>query len=308
MEHFAPLTATIGGVLIGLAATILWAFNGRLAGISTIAGNVVPLRRGDTLWRIVFLVGLPIGAWLGFVYGPHLFAEIPATLPAVGLGPLGLVSAGLLVGIGTRLGERLHLRPRHLRPVAPVASLVRRRRHLHGQRRRHRLHREARASDEPDTTRSYRCARQRRHLRRRAGARPHDRSRRRSRTSSTSPPSPPAAGTRASPSSWAAACSSSSSGSASNRLIRKPIAAPAFSYPDKTRLDRPLVVGSVLFGIGWGAAGFCPGPAIANLGADAGRAPSSSSCAMLAGSWLVGALRIRTWSRPRVPSADTPRA
>jgi uncharacterized protein len=105
MEHFTPLTATIGGVLIGLATTILWAFNGRLAGISTIAGNAFPIRRGDELWRVVFLLGLPIGAWLGFVYGPRLFSEIPSVLPTIGLGPLGLVAAGLLVGVGTRLGN-----------------------------------------------------------------------------------------------------------------------------------------------------------------------------------------------------------
>ncbi len=105
MDHFAPLTATLGGALIGLAATILWVFNGRLAGISTIAGNAFSASRGDGLWRLIFLAGLPLGAWLGFIYGPQLFADIPARLPAVGLGPLGLVSAGLLVGIGTRLAN-----------------------------------------------------------------------------------------------------------------------------------------------------------------------------------------------------------
>ncbi len=105
MDHFAPLTASLGGVLIGLAATLLWLVNGRLAGISTIAGNTLPARAGDSLWRLLFLVGLPVGAWLGFLAGPRLFAEIPAALPAIGLGPLGLVSAGLLVGIGTRLAN-----------------------------------------------------------------------------------------------------------------------------------------------------------------------------------------------------------
>jgi uncharacterized membrane protein YedE/YeeE len=105
MEHFTPLSATIGGILIGLATTVLWLFNGRLAGISTIAGGIFPPRRRDELWRIVFLLGLPLGAWLGFVVGPHLLAEIPATLPSVGLAPLTLVAAGLLVGIGTRLSN-----------------------------------------------------------------------------------------------------------------------------------------------------------------------------------------------------------
>lgn len=105
MEHFTPLTATIGGVLIGLATTVLWLFNGRLAGVSTIAGGAFPIRRGDELWRLVFLLGLPIGAWLGFTFGPRLFSEIPATLPSIGLTPVWLVGAGLLVGIGTRLSN-----------------------------------------------------------------------------------------------------------------------------------------------------------------------------------------------------------
>ncbi len=105
MVHFAPLSAAIGGGLIGLAATILWVFNGRLAGISTIAGNALTAGRSDRLWRLVFLAGLPLGAWLGFIFGPRLFSGIPASLPATGLGPLGLVSAGLLVGIGTRLAN-----------------------------------------------------------------------------------------------------------------------------------------------------------------------------------------------------------
>ena len=92
-----------------------------------------------------------------------------------------------------------------------------------------------------------------------------------------------------------------------HRLLAKPLAAPAFSYPDKTRLDVRLIAGSVLFGIGWGAAGFCPGPAIANLALT----PVSALLfvgAMLVGSWLAGALGSASLSRPVVASADTPSA
>ena len=102
MEHFTPLSATLGGALIGLAATLLWAANGRTAGISTIAGAIFPIRRGDVLWRIVFLVGLPIGAWLGALAGPRILVEIPSTTPAIDLSSVGLIAAGLLVGVGTR--------------------------------------------------------------------------------------------------------------------------------------------------------------------------------------------------------------
>ena len=105
MQTFAPLSATVGGLLLGLATTLLWVVNGRTAGISNIAGGMFPIQRGDEFWRILFLVGLPIGGYLGLIAGPSLFAEIPATLPVVTLTPLWLVGTGLLVGIGTRVGR-----------------------------------------------------------------------------------------------------------------------------------------------------------------------------------------------------------
>jgi hypothetical protein len=46
---------------------------------------------------------------------------------------------------------------------------------------------------------------------------------------------------------------------------RTPIFAPANQWPTATVIDRPLLTGAVLFGIGWGLVGLCPGPAIANL-------------------------------------------
>jgi uncharacterized membrane protein YedE/YeeE len=105
METFTPLSATIGGLLIGLSATILWVVNGRTAGISNIAGGIYPVRRGDELWRMVFLIGLPVGGWIGFIIGPAILTEIPATLPVIELPMFWLVAAGLLVGVGTRVGR-----------------------------------------------------------------------------------------------------------------------------------------------------------------------------------------------------------
>jgi len=105
MENFTPLSATVGGLLIGLSATLLWVVNGRTAGISNVAGGIYPVRRGDELWRIVFLIGLPLGGWIGYAVGPAIFAEIPRTLPVIELAPLWLVVAGLLVGVGTRVGR-----------------------------------------------------------------------------------------------------------------------------------------------------------------------------------------------------------
>ncbi len=46
----------------------------------------------------------------------------------------------------------------------------------------------------------------------------------------------------------------------------KPWLAPAFDAPATRTVDAPLVIGSLLFGIGWGLAGYCPGPALAGIG------------------------------------------
>lgn len=47
--------------------------------------------------------------------------------------------------------------------------------------------------------------------------------------------------------------------------MKKPLFGASFSLPDRTDLDARLIGGSILFGIGWGLAGLCPGPALANL-------------------------------------------
>lgn len=51
MEHFTPLTAALGGALIGLASAVLWLGNGRIAGISGIFGQLLPPAR-TVLWQI----------------------------------------------------------------------------------------------------------------------------------------------------------------------------------------------------------------------------------------------------------------
>jgi uncharacterized membrane protein YedE/YeeE len=54
------------------------------------------------------------------------------------------------------------------------------------------------------------------------------------------------------------------------RLITRrpaPVLVPTFSIPTKHQIDAPLVLGSALFGTGWGLSGYCPGPAVAALGA-----------------------------------------
>lgn len=98
MENFTPVAALAGGALIGAAATLLLWLNGRIAGISGIAGGLLTPGRNDTLWRIAFLCGLVIGAalWRGTGGAPQTI-EITGSLPL-------LIGGGLLVGFGTRIG------------------------------------------------------------------------------------------------------------------------------------------------------------------------------------------------------------
>lgn len=93
--------ALAGGVLIGTGASLLLALNGRIAGISSIAG-ALPFSRGtERIWRVLFLLGLLAGVALVYAI---LFT--PTTLPARPGFPLALLAAaGLLVGYGTSLGS-----------------------------------------------------------------------------------------------------------------------------------------------------------------------------------------------------------
>ncbi len=60
----------------------------------------------------------------------------------------------------------------------------------------------------------------------------------------------------------------------------------AFYWPELTHIDKPLVIGSLLFGVGWGLAGFCPGPALVSMAAGQDKA-LVFVLAMLAGMALL---------------------
>ena len=62
----------------------------------------------------------------------------------------------------------------------------------------------------------------------------------------------------------------------------KPLLAEKYNLPTSKIIDRPLIIGSVLFGAGWGLSGYCPGPAVANL------AINSNEAFYFIGSMLVG--------------------
>jgi uncharacterized membrane protein YedE/YeeE len=99
MTEFTPVSAAIGGLLIGLSAAVLLLANGRVAGVSGILGQALWPQPGEQRgWRLVFVLAIPLGAALAsFATGP-LAIEIQATPPV-------LILAGLLVGFGTRLGN-----------------------------------------------------------------------------------------------------------------------------------------------------------------------------------------------------------
>jgi uncharacterized membrane protein YedE/YeeE len=98
MENFTPVSALIGGLLIGASAALFLLFNGRIAGISGILGGLIHPIRSELGWRFAFLGGL--------LSAPLLCAAAGVRLPPVSVTAdvTLLVVAGLLVGFGTRLG------------------------------------------------------------------------------------------------------------------------------------------------------------------------------------------------------------
>lgn len=99
MQGFTPYFSLTGGILIGLAAIALLYFNGRIAGLSGIVGGVIQPTRGDAAWRAVFIAGLLCGGVLIRLFHPEAMqVRIDVSIPAVVLG-------GLLVGLGTRIGN-----------------------------------------------------------------------------------------------------------------------------------------------------------------------------------------------------------
>lgn len=97
-QSFTPWSSLAGGLLIGLAAAIFVLANGRIAGISGIVGGLLRPARGDISWRIAFVAGL-LGSPL--VYAA--FMQLPSV--QIDAGYAVLVTAGLLVGVGTRYGS-----------------------------------------------------------------------------------------------------------------------------------------------------------------------------------------------------------
>jgi uncharacterized membrane protein YedE/YeeE len=94
---FSPVSAAIGGVIIGVAVAMLVLINGRVAGISGIVGGLLRPAKGDMAWRVAFAAGMIAAPLLFVVAGKSPTIAIDAGYPT-------LVVAGLIVGVGTRYG------------------------------------------------------------------------------------------------------------------------------------------------------------------------------------------------------------
>ncbi|TBT27540.1 YeeE/YedE family protein [Vibrio parahaemolyticus] len=99
MLNVIPWESLFGGILLGISATILLLVNGKIAGISGIMNGIMSPKKGDYSWRLLFAVGMIAG---GLISVLMLGVAVPNTANL----SLGMViAAGLLVGIGTRLGN-----------------------------------------------------------------------------------------------------------------------------------------------------------------------------------------------------------
>jgi len=103
MEHFTPLSGFIGGLMIGVAASLFVLVNGRIAGISGVLGGLLGGAaaewRSQWLWRMLFVVGIVAGPLVVARFGTELSAiDVNTSIPI-------LIVSGLLVGFGTRLGS-----------------------------------------------------------------------------------------------------------------------------------------------------------------------------------------------------------
>jgi hypothetical protein len=98
MESFTPVSALIGGALIGLSASLLMLFNGRIAGVSGLFAEVVAPKSNDRSVGLYFLGGLLLAGVIARLAHP---SSLPGSTPSLAVGAV----AGLLVGFGARLGS-----------------------------------------------------------------------------------------------------------------------------------------------------------------------------------------------------------
>tara|TARA_Y100001970_G_C14069120_1_gene768372 strand:+ start:408 stop:830 length:423 start_codon:yes stop_codon:yes gene_type:complete len=98
MMEFEVIMPLTGGILIGFAASMLLLFNGKIAGVSGIFGGMLFQKGNERAWKLSFIAGLIFGGILLYILNAEIFENTS------GRGLLAVTIAGLLVGIGTRVG------------------------------------------------------------------------------------------------------------------------------------------------------------------------------------------------------------
>ena len=99
MAAFDPVSAIIGGTLIGTASVLLMLLNGRIAGVSGILAGTLGFSSEDRGWRLAFIAGLIIAPIISRLLGrPLPDPDMPGSW-------LVIVGAGFLTGLGARLGS-----------------------------------------------------------------------------------------------------------------------------------------------------------------------------------------------------------
>ncbi len=93
------INALVGGFMIGISVSLMLLWNGRVTGISGIINGALSHKKGDTLWRVFFVIGLILGGIFLKIFKPSVFSggletDLWTTLVA-----------GLLVGFGTIMGS-----------------------------------------------------------------------------------------------------------------------------------------------------------------------------------------------------------
>jgi uncharacterized protein len=96
----AWINAIFGGLIIGAGASAFLLLEGRVLGVSGITGRISELNKGDTLWRILFVLGSLLGGFVASQIWPENFSNLISASNYT-----RLAIAGLLVGFGTKMGN-----------------------------------------------------------------------------------------------------------------------------------------------------------------------------------------------------------
>ncbi|OYW62533.1 MAG: hypothetical protein B7X99_14230 [Rhizobiales bacterium 17-65-6] len=98
ITDFTPYASLFGGILIGLGAVILMAFNGRIAGMTAMLGGVLEPKSPDSPWRLAFLAGAIAAPLIATLLGAEFSFASPTTGVVLAIG-------GVIVGVGVTYGS-----------------------------------------------------------------------------------------------------------------------------------------------------------------------------------------------------------